>query len=266
MNINFKMMSLNFCFIGAGNLATQVSHTFVNKGYKIVQVYSHTEKSAKILADKVHCSYTTSTSEINKTADVYFVALKDSVLEEVLSLIDFQNKLVVHCSGSLPLSVLEKYSKNTGVFYPLQTFSKKRTIDFYSVPIFIESNSTHNEAILFRLAEKISNSVFILNSDKRKKVHIAAVFACNFVNHFYTIASEILKEGNISFEVLKPLILETAQKVQKMNPEKVQTGPAVRFDKNIISDHLNVLKEKSEIRELYKTLSESIFEYHKKLK
>jgi predicted short-subunit dehydrogenase-like oxidoreductase (DUF2520 family) len=257
-------MSLNFCFIGAGNLATHLSKVFQNKGFNILQIYSRTEKSAKELADVLSVKYTTSVNEIDENADVYFVAIKDSAVSEVLSQIKFNNKLVVHCSGSLPLSAIEDFSENTGVFYPLQTFSKKREVDFDEIPVFIESNSMKNKETLLHIANSISKSVSEINSEKRKLLHISAVFACNFVNHFYTIAAEILKSKDIPFDVLKPLILETALKVQELAPGKAQTGPAVRFDENIISAHLQALNDFDEYRQLYISVSKSIFEHYKK--
>lgn len=257
-------MSLNFCFIGAGNLAVHLSKAFQNKGFRISQVYSRTEEPAKFLADQLSADHTTSVTKIDKTADIYFVAIKDSAIDEVLSQINFNNKLLVHCSGSVPLSALEKYSENTGVFYPLQTFSKNRDIDFSEIPVFIEANSVKNEKLLIEIASKISKSVFITDSDKRKALHVSAVFACNFVNHFYMIASEILKSKDISFDILKPLILETAKKVQEMKPETAQTGPAVRFDENIINEHLNELKTFPEFQQLYMSISKSIFDHYNK--
>lgn len=257
-------MSLNFVFIGAGNLATHLSQALQKAGNTILQVYSRTESSAKELAEKLNVSYTISPAEINPNADVYFVALKDSAVPEVLSQVNFQNKLVVHCSGSLPLSSIEKYSAKIGVFYPLQTFSKQRNVNFAEIPVFIEANLVENEALLVQIGKQVSDSVSILNSEKRKFLHIAAVFACNFVNHFYTLSAEILKEKEIPFDVLKPLIKETAAKVQKMEPARAQTGPAVRYDENIISAHLEELKGNRNFAELYNSISRSIFEFHQK--
>ena len=256
-------MSLNFCFIGAGNLATQLSKAFKNKGFRITQIYSRTEQSAKSLADLLNVNYTISINEIDKNADIYFVALKDEIVHEVLSQINFENKLVVHCSGSQSLSGFERYSENIGVFYPLQTFSKTRDVDFSEIPIFVESNSNKNEKLLLQIAGEISDSVSLLNSEKRKMLHISAVFACNFVNHFYTIAADILKSKNIPFEVLKPLIFETAKKVQEMEPERAQTGPAIRFDEKIMNSHLNELNEFGDYQQLYKLISKSIFDRYK---
>jgi predicted short-subunit dehydrogenase-like oxidoreductase (DUF2520 family) len=237
---------------------------FKEKGFFIEQVYSRSEKSAKTLAEKLQTNYTNSTKEILKHADVYFVALKDSAFEEVLPQINFQNKLLVHCSGSMPLSCLEKYSENIGVFYPLQTFSKAREVDFAEIPVFVEANSPENEKKLVQMAEKISGRASVLNSEKRLNLHISAVFACNFVNHFYTIAAEVLKSKEIPFEVLNPLILETARKVQNLEPVLAQTGPAVRFDENVILKHLDALQEFPEFQKLYELVSECIYKFHQK--
>lgn len=255
-------MSFNFVLIGSGNLATQISQAIVKAGNSILQVYSRTESSAKELADKLNATFTTFPDEVRSDGDIYIVALKDSAIGEVLPSINFQNKLVFHCSGSLPLWILESYSSNIGVLYPLQTFSKYREIDFTKVPVFIEANSTKNEAVLLHIGRQISNSVTLLNSEKRKSLHIAAVFACNFVNHFYAISAEILNEKGIHFDVLKPLIQETAAKVMEMEPAEAQTGPAVRFDKNIIAAHLKELEKKRNLAELYNSISKSIFEFH----
>jgi predicted short-subunit dehydrogenase-like oxidoreductase (DUF2520 family) len=257
-------MSLKFCFIGAGNLATHLALELHCKVGAVIQVYSRTNESATLLANKLGCSFTTSISEITTEADVYFVALKDAVVTEVLSAVDFQNKLIVHTSGSLPMSVLTDFSENTGVFYPLQTFSKSRAVDFSNIPVFIEANSNENKNKLAQIAEQITDSVLFLDSEKRKSLHIAAVFACNFTNHFYALAASFLESKDISFDVLKPLIKETAEKVQEMHPAKAQTGPAIRYDENIISKHLADLEAYPELKELYKTISKSIFAHHQK--
>ena len=153
---------------------------------------------------------------------------------------------------------------NFGVIYPLQTFSRKREVNFRDIPVFIEANSSANLEILRNIAGSISGIVSEADSEQRQLLHISAVFACNFVNHFYFIASELLKKNNVSFDVIKPLILETALKVQELQPIEAQTGPAVRFDKNIIDKHLSKLADAEEYRQLYELISKSIFEHHKK--
>lgn len=257
-------MSLKLCFIGAGNLATHLSTALQNAGFEIKQFYSRTEFSAKTLATQLNTQYTTQKSALTKDADIYFVALKDSVIGEVLAGIDFGDKLVVHCSGSMPLSVLRPFSENTGVIYPLQTFSKNRNVDFADIPVFIEANTKQNEKRLIELVSKISNKVNVLDSEKRKSLHISGVFACNFVNHFYKLAADFLQTENISFDVLHPLIIETAKKATEMHPGLAQTGPALRFDETILNEHLNQLSENPEMKELYNSISRSIFEHHQK--
>jgi predicted short-subunit dehydrogenase-like oxidoreductase (DUF2520 family) len=255
-------MSHRFVFIGAGNLATRLSTAFQKEGIVIEQVYSRSENSARLLGEKLQTNYTTSVQGIFSDADIYFVALKDSAFNEVLPQINFKNKLLVHCSGSMPLSCLENFSENIGVFYPLQTFSKNREVDFSEIPVFVEANSAKNEKKLVGIAEKLSKRVSVLDSEKRLNLHIAAVFACNFVNHFYTIAAEVLKSKEIPFAVLHPLILETARKIQYLEPALAQTGPAVRFDENVILKHLEALQPFPEFQKLYGIVSESIFKHH----
>ncbi len=257
-------MKEKIVFIGAGNLGTALAKELYKKGFQIQQVYSRTQKSAKELADKVESNYITSAKDIIADAGIYFVTLKDSAWSEVLPFVNFGNNLVIHCSGSMPIFELHKYTSNCGVLYPLQTFSKEREVDFSSIPVFIESESEKNVRILREIAVSISKSVTVLNSEKRLYLHIAAVFACNFVNHFYEQASDVLKIKGIPFGVLKPLIYETAQKVQELNPFDAQTGPAVRYDENIIRKHLEALESNPSTRELYKLISKSIFEHHQK--
>ncbi len=251
-------------FIGAGNLATHLAQALAGSGFNISQVYSRTKESARNLAGILNANYTNSISEINTNVDLIIVALKDSAVHEVLSRIDFQNKLIVHCSGSLPLTVLKEYSENTGVFYPLQTFSKKRQVNFKAIPVFVEANTKANEQKLLDIANLISEKVVLLNSEKRKALHIAAVFANNFANHMYSLAAQFMESKEIDFDVLRPLIHETAEKVQVLDPADAQTGPAIRFDENIINEHLNQLDAFPELRELYHSISKSIFNYHQK--
>lgn len=259
-----KVQALKVCFIGAGNLATHLAKNLNNSGFAIIQVYSRTKKSAKMLADQLGAGFTVNCDKITDKADIYFVALKDAAVQAVLRHIQLQNKLTVHVSGSLPLRALEPYSENIGVLYPLQTFSKNRALNFAEIPVFIEANSVKNEKILKEIAKTISPKVSVLDSEKRKSLHIAAVFACNFVNHFYSLASEFLAVKEIPFEVLHPLIEETARKATEMPPHEAQTGPAVRYDENIINEQLKQLETFPELKALYNSISRSIFEHHQK--
>ncbi|WP_297101177.1 Rossmann-like and DUF2520 domain-containing protein [uncultured Draconibacterium sp.] len=256
------MRKYKIAFIGAGNVATHLATELKKCGHEIVQIYSRTEKSAKQLADSLETNYTISKESITEEADIYFVALKDSAVDEVLSEINFGAKLLVHCSGSLPMKVLSEFAKNYGVFYPMQTFSKSRKVDFKKIPIFVEASSEENLHILEEIANEVSESVTVLDSEKRKSLHIAAVFACNFANHCYAMAAKYLESKELPFEILRPLIMETAQKVQELHPKDAQTGPAIRFDENIINSHLSQLKEMPDLQELYNSISKSIFEHH----
>jgi predicted short-subunit dehydrogenase-like oxidoreductase (DUF2520 family) len=264
LDTKFEIMSHRVVFIGAGNLATRLSSALAEKDFKILQVYSRTQLAAKTLAMKFRAKYTVLPADITSRADIYFVALADSAWDDVLPLVDFGDRLVVHCSGSMPLSALAKFAKNRGVFYPLQTFSKNRDVDFREIPVFIEANSEKNIDTLVQIGREISDSVSVLDSEKRLLMHIAAVFSCNFVNFFYSVAFEILKSNEISFDVLKPLIMETARKVQEMHPLQAQTGPAFRFDENIIEKHMKALDAFPESKEMYYFISKSIFEHHQK--
>lgn len=259
---DMKNASPKIIFIGAGNLATHLAQALQKAGFEIVQVFSRTEESSKTLAGKLNTNYTSDIKALFKTADIYFVALKDSAVKEVLSQTELHNKLLVHTSGSLPLSALKDYSKNYGVLYPLQTFSKTTEVEFREIPVFIEASNPDIENELIQIAKTISSRVSCLNSEKRKSLHIAAVFACNFVNYFYTMAADYLDKSGISFDVLHPLIIETARKATEMPPIHAQTGPAVRFDENIINDHLERLKNYPELNELYNSISRRIFELH----
>jgi predicted short-subunit dehydrogenase-like oxidoreductase (DUF2520 family) len=180
----------------------------------------------------------------------------DNVISEVSSQLPFKNKLVVHTSGSSELSVLDAKNRK-GVFYPLQTFSKDKEIDFTSIPLCLEAENEEDFKILENLAQLISENVFTISSEQRKSLHVAAVFVCNFVNHMYTIGNKICKENNVPFGVLQPLIIETAHKITSLKPEEAQTGPALRNDTKTINKHLEFLQD-SNYQELYKLLTQSI--------
>ncbi|NQU84632.1 MAG: DUF2520 domain-containing protein [Mariniphaga sp.] len=259
-------MSLKCVLIGAGNLATHLGEELKCKGFQIVQVYSRTKESAQILANKVSASYTTDPKEITQLCEVFIVALKDDALSHILLEVNFANKLIIHCSGSLHISAINKFSENTGVIYPLQTFSKNRIVKFSEIPLYIEANSDKNLELVKFIADKLSDNVNSASSEDRLVLHIAAVFACNFVNHFYSLSESILEEKGFDFDILKPLIKETANKILSISPSDAQTGPAVRYDKSIIEKHLGILDENEKLSALYKAISESIFNFHQKTK
>ncbi len=255
---------MRICLLGAGNVAVHLSKELQTAGYTFVQVYSRSEASARSLAQTLGCAWTNCLQSLN-TADYYLCALKDEALPLVLEQIPFFPGLWLHTSGSLGLDVFEPYTRSCGVLYPLQTFSKQRELNLKTVPFFIESLSPELLSRIRSMAEKLSERVYELDSSKRRYLHLAAVFACNFSNHLYTLAAEILQEQGLPFELLLPLIDETAGKVHEKTPEEAQTGPALRMDHNIIDKHLALLKTEPARADLYRLLSESIFEHNKKV-
>lgn len=249
---------MKIVLIGAGNLATRLGLHFKACGMNMLQVYSRTLAAAMCLAEQLDCLYTHVPGDVTAEADLYVVAINDKAFHDVLPKINFGNKLVVHTAGSIDIQILSDYAVNYGVFYPLQTFSKVREVDFFSVPICIEANSKENGRVLEELAKKVSHDVRYFSSKQRRQIHLSAVFVCNFVNHLYTIGGELLNEEGISFDILHPLIHETAIKAMAHDPKNVQTGPAVRYDRNVIEHHIEMLKNHPEWGNLYKDLSSSI--------
>ena len=202
---------------------------------------------------------------LNTNADLYLIAVKDSAIQEVLENLRLtEDKLIVHTAGSVPMEILEGFSDNYGVFYPLQTFSKTKKVDYSIIPICIEANHPSNLMKLQELAVKLSGTVRQINSEERKTLHLAAVFVNNFVNHFYAMGAEILHDKKLNFDLLKPLIGETAGKIESLHPNKAQTGPAKRNDKNVINAHLKMLEDKPEFQKIYSFVTESIFQFHQK--
>lgn len=240
--------------IGSGNVAQhliKVMQTAVN--INLVQVFARNKNSVNHLFTE---DKTTSDYNDIKEADVYIISVTDNVINEVSSQLPFKNKLVVHTSGSSELSVLDAKNRK-GVFYPLQTFSKDKEIDFTSIPLCLEAENDEDFKMLENLAQLISEKVFAISSEQRKSLHVAAVFVCNFVNHMYTIGNQICNENNLPFEILESLIIETAHKITSLKPEEAQTGPALRNDTKTINKHLEFLQD-SNYQELYKLLTQSI--------
>lgn len=249
--------------IGSGNVATHLSLAMVSlEGIEICQVYSPTEAHAEILAERLNCDFVTDPTQIRRDADVYLFALKDQALEPVIRAVPANNGLWLHTSGSMPMQVFAGYTERYGVLYPLQTFSKSREISFRGIPLFIECHREEDKNCLEELARRLSGKVCELSSEKRRSLHLAAVFACNFTNHIYALAEEILAKEGLSRDYLFPLIDETATKVRELPAQEAQTGPAIRYDENIINKHLGMLADDPDVQTLYRLLSQSI---HKKV-
>ena len=244
--------------IGSGNVATHIAAALKNAGHKIIQVYSPTYHNAALLAYHVHAEAINDIAAINSGTDLFIISVKDDAITSIAQSLSVYKKLTVHTSGATDLISISSCNPLAGVFYPLQTFSKFKELNFLQVPICIEGKNDTVTKQLEELALTVSNNVYRVNSHQRKILHLAAVFACNFPNNLYAIAQQILSQHDLSFDLLKPLILETAQKVQNYSPADVQTGPAIRKDENIMNFHLNLLAGDIGLQHLYSALSQSI--------
>lgn len=248
---------MKIVFIGAGNLATRLSLAMQRVGMQIGQVYSHTEASARQLATRLGCPWTNDLSALQEDGDLYVFSLKDTVLSDVISKVKPNNGMWVHTAGSMLMSVFEGYAQRFGVLYPLQTFSKGRNVNFDVIPIFLEANTDKNADYLKNIASALSENVRFMSSEKRRSLHLAAVFACNFTNHIYTLSYKLLENESIPADVLLPLIDETVSKIHSMPPAAAQTGPAIRYDENVINKHLAMLDD-PDMQAIYRLLSQSI--------
>lgn len=255
--------SLNVVFIGSGNVATHLAKAFYVAGHRVLQVYSRSLRNAELLGNNFSAAFTDNFKEINCSADLYVFATKDDALPQIIEQMPETSGIWVHTAGSIPIDVLARRGKNYGVFYPLQTFSKGRELNFDGIPIFIEGDNPKTVSFLQEIGQSISSKVSVLSSEKRKYLHLAAVFACNFTNHMYVLASDIVESEGMTFDVLHALISETAAKAKVMNPTDAQTGPAVRFDKAVMQNHLQLLSDENQ-REIYTLLSENIHKFAKR--
>ena len=248
----------NIVIIGAGNVATHLAQALYHKGLNILQVWSRTLLHAQELAEKVAAEACSNLKQISSEAELYIFAVKDDALASTLEAFPFANKKIVHTAGSLSSDLLKSSSAHYGVFYPLQTFSKHKAINFREVPILIEASTPALEDELKHLALQISDTVQMVSSEQRKYLHISAVFACNFSNYFYSIAQKILESNELDFDLIRPLILETAQKAMIHAPADVQTGPAIRRDTKIVNAHIEMLDKHPQWQKIYTLLSHEI--------
>lgn len=240
--------------LGSGNVAQHLIKVFLQtEEVSLVQVFArqpnqltHLLPTAKIVSDYQKII----------EANVYIISVSDNAIAEVSFQLPFENRLVVHTSGSSDLSVLNNKNRK-GVFYPLQTFTKGKKVDFTPIPICLEAENEQDYQLLEQLGNSISKKVFNINSEQRKSLHVAAVFVCNFVNHLYQIGNKICEANQIPFEVLHPLIRETAQKILELTPKEAQTGPALRNDTQTIEKHLDFLSNEN-YKTIYQLLTQSI--------
>jgi len=249
---------MRISIIGSGNVATHLAAAFKNAGHRIVQVYSRDLHNAALLAYHAGAEAINDLNHINPETDLFIISVNDDAITCIAQKLAKYKKLTVHTSGATDLKALSSFNPKAGVFYPLQTLSKNKAIDFFTVPLCIEGGDEDITRKLEQLAQTISNHVYRVDSEQRKILHIAAVFACNFPNYLYSVAQQLLVKNGMNFEMLRPLILETAQKVQDHFPAEAQTGPAARNDENTMNAHLQMLNDETELKKIYMLLSQAI--------
>lgn len=249
---------ISVVLLGAGNVATHLYKAFKDsEAVTVTQWYNRTYTAISSYANEVE-----TIDDLNqlKEADIYLLAVSDDYISELSQQLPFTNRLVAHTSGSVSMHDLDKKNQ-IAVFYPLQTFSKEAEIDFSEIPICIEAYQKENLQVLKRLAEALGCRAHKISTDQRQRLHLAAAFVNNFVNQLYRIGHEICEAEGVEFDLLKPLISETAKKIQDLSPYRAQTGPAKRDDKRTIKRHLKQI-EKEEHKEIYKLLTASIKRTH----
>lgn len=253
---------LKIVLLGAGNVGFHLGKKLNEVGLDIEQVYSRKISKAKRLAKKIKCEAIQNMKDISTEADLYILAVPDSAIEKVaadLSKKVSNSKLVVHTSGATPSTVLKPYFKSYGIFYPLQTFSLAREIDFENIPICVYSNLKKHRTLLEKLGNRISQNIHQINDRERAILHVAAVFVNNFSNNLFTIGEKITSTEHLPFEILKPLIKETVEKITHQSPSDMQTGPAIRGDQITIQLHLKYLEKNfPEFIEVYQTMTRNI--------
>lgn len=271
---------MKIVLIGAGNLATHLGKALHAAGHDMVQVFSRTMQSAETLASLLNAEPLTDIAQVRDDADVYIFSVKDSALVQLVAQLcrhdadglgedgavnalrkakkGEHERVFLHTAGSMPMSVFKGMAQHYGVLYPMQTFSKQREVDFSIIPCFVEANDEFAQKQIEGLAREISGRVYQLSSEDRKYLHLSAVFACNFANHCYAISQELLEEHGIPFDVMLPLISETAAKVHEMMPKDAQTGPAVRYDENVIGKQSKLLENHPHFKKVYDSMSKSI--------
>jgi predicted short-subunit dehydrogenase-like oxidoreductase (DUF2520 family) len=258
------MVQNNISFAGAGRVAEALCKELYHAGFVIDLIVSETEASCKSLADSCKAAWSKDLRFPDST-NVIIVAVPDHRLKTVLEGLNCHNDtLLVHTAGSLGLDIFPSHIQRKGIFYPLQTFSKNRKVEFEGLPFLLEASDNESVDILKNIAEAIHGKVYFVNTQQRRILHLAAVFVCNFTNHMLTTGKEVALKTGFPFEILVPLINETISKALDSGPENSQTGPAVRHDNNTIEKHLELLSFSPELKEIYKNMTQSIIEYYKK--
>lgn len=245
-------------FVGSGNVAWHLAKALDLAGLTIYQIVSKNKVTGKDLAKIYGAYFNEAPHEVLPECDYVFLTVPDSQIESVLKLISCNGPIFIHCAGSISLETIQGLKPRTGVFYPLQTFTIGRKINYFEVPIFVEASDTPTFKQIFELADSISNKVKFLDSPQRLNLHLAAVIANNFTNYLMGQSEQLMNSHQLAFEDLKPLITETVNKAFDMGPSMSQTGPAARNDTSTIEKHLKMLEGLNDLQELYALISKGI--------
>lgn len=247
--------------IGAGNVAHHLAPALLKAGVNLCQIYSRSIESARELGIKTGITYTADSFAVYPDGDIYIFCVSDDALLSLFKSLRINKEaLILHTSGSVQMDIFKPYRERFGVLYPLQSFTKKRNLDFREIPLCVEASTPTVLKEVKALAELLSVRVEEIDSEKRKHLHLAAVFANNFTNYLYGIGEKILEKEGLDFGMLRPLIFETAHKVMLMPPESAQTGPARRGDESILNMHKKLLRTDRKLQNIYTLMSDSIRE------
>lgn len=242
--------------IGSGNVATSLAHGLAGR-CEVAQIYSRRLAHARLLADAVGCPCAIDDLQaLIPNADAYVIAVSDDAIAGVIAAVPDNGALWLHTSGSKPISLFDGHRSRYGVMWPMQSFSRKVVAPLDDVHFFVEGNDAAAEHDLLALGAMLSRHVAVADSEKRRQLHVASVFSCNFANHMWTLASEVLEDVGLPFDAMKPLIRTTVEKLDHLSPARSQTGPAVRHDRQVIDAHLAMLE--GDKQEIYRLLTESI--------
>ena len=251
-------MKHSVVIIGSGNVATNLAIALKDECH-IKQIYSRRLENARALAQMVGCDATHDLKHIAPDADVYIISVSDDAIASVIDAVPDNGALWLHTSGSTPIKVFAGQRRRYGVLYPMQSFSKSQVTNMSEVHTFIEGDSPETTQEIADFATLLSHNVHEASSHERERLHVAAVFACNFANHMFTLSNEVLDEAGLPFNAMLPLIKTTVEKLDHMTPQQSQTGPAARGDLNVIQQHLSTLTDNK--RKIYDLLSRSIFNH-----
>ncbi|WP_341843331.1 Rossmann-like and DUF2520 domain-containing protein [Chitinophaga caseinilytica] len=253
---------MDIVIIGSGNVAHCFGHLMKLHGHPVKQVISRNKDNARVLAESLGAESSGDLMDIHMEADVYLLAVGDDALAQLNNDLRLGRRIVVHTAGAVPLSAIGNISTNTGVLYPLQSIRKENK-SYPEIPLMLEASSDEVQKRLLALAQSISGSISIMNSEQRLQMHLAAVFCNNFTNHLIALAKFYCEQEGRDFQLLAPLIRETFQRLDKFPPESVQTGPAVRNDEKTMALHESLLVNYPSMAQIYPLLSESILQFHK---